>query len=82
MHDLNGRPYAKLSELKVGDQIELDSGFTCHPPGVVVVKGDDRGLFFDCAGDRDPPYGLFDERHYLDGQADDGEHLIGVYLVG
>ena len=26
-HDINGRPWAKLSELKAGDKVETDKGF-------------------------------------------------------
>ena len=68
--DLSGRAYAKLSELKAGDIIELDEGFTCQRPSKVKVFADERGILcFAC-----------DEgNHRLDGQADDGEHCVGVY---
>lgn len=70
--DKNGRPYAKLSELKAGDKIELDAGFSCHGAGVVEIKQNTLGtLYFECE----------DGNHRLDGQADDGEHLIGIYRV-
>jgi len=72
--DINGRPYAKLSELVPGDQLEADSGFTCLKDGerVKVIKDHDGSLFIPCA----------DGGHHLDGQADDdGEHLIGLYRV-
>lgn len=68
--DVKGRPYAKLSELKVGDKVELDEGFTCHAAGIVTLQADAEGkLYFDCE----------EGGHDLDGQADDGEHCIGVY---
>lgn len=68
-HDLRGRPYAKLSELKAGDQVELDEGFTCHKAGFVTLKDSIGFLYFEC-----------DEgEHCLQGQADDGEHLVGIY---
>ena len=68
--DESGRPWAKLSELKAGDKVELDGGFSCHPAGVVDVCQDGRGVFY---------FRCDDGRHRFDGQADDGEHLIGIY---
>lgn len=73
-YDKNGRPWAKLSELKSGDKIELDGGFGCHKAGNAEVLSDDTKpegdrLFFGCY------YG----HHFLSGQADDGEHCVGVY---
>lgn len=71
--DITGRPYAKLSELKPGDQLEADDGFTCLRDGdrMTVTKDHDGSLYVPCA----------DGGHNLDGQADDGEHLIGLYRV-
>jgi hypothetical protein len=70
--DENGRPWAKLSELKAGDKVELDGGFLCHGAGVVEVKQNALGtLYFECQ----------DGNHRFDSQADDGEHLIGIYKV-
>jgi hypothetical protein len=69
-HDTNGRLWAKMSDMKEGMTIELDSGFTCHAPGEVEVKLADDGFYFECE----------EGRHYLHGQADDGEHLIGIYM--
>lgn len=70
--DTNGRHYAKLSEVKAGDAVELDAGFTCMKAGKYEVHADEAGsLYVICA----------DGHHYIDGQADDGEHLIGVYLA-
>lgn len=69
-HDTTGRPWAKLSELKAGDWIELDSGFTCHGPGKVQLWLDKDGdLAFSCS----------QVTHAIFGQADDGEHCIGIY---
>lgn len=67
--DKSGRTYAKLSELKAGDSIELDGGFTCATAGRTKVQEDDGGLYFACG----------DGHHYLSGQADDGVHCVGVY---
>lgn len=69
-HDKQGRPYAKLSELKAGDTIELDGDFTCIGAIKTQIKKDDSGLYFECA----------EGGHHLRGHADDGEHCVGVYL--
>ena len=68
--DTIGKPWAKLSELKPGDILIPDGGFTCMKEGarMKVVKDKDGSLFLpcNCGG------------HSLDGQADDGEHLVGL----
>lgn len=71
-HDANGRPGAKLSELKTDDLVELDSSFTCRAAGKARLYTGNGGLAFECS------YGW----HHLSGQADDGEHYVGVYKVG
>lgn len=59
----------KLTDLKPGDTIRLDGGFTCHAGGEAVVKSDDTGnLYFDCD----------DGQHLLDGQIGPDGELIGV----
>lgn len=68
-HNTNGRPYAKLSELKAGDIVELDTGFTCHTAGKVAVCEDKAGLFFECG----------EGHHYFEGQTEDGEHCVGIF---
>ena len=68
-HDNFGRAYAKLSELKQGDWIDLDSGFSCTEARHTIVLYDHDGLYYRCKHGR----------HYLIGQADDGEHCIGIY---
>lgn len=78
--DVNGRPYARLEQLKPGDMVELDDGFTCHEAGIVEVKEDadepDDTLYFDCVDDDGRPH-----RHHLVGQLDDDGFLVGVYSV-
>ncbi len=69
--DKYGREYAKLSALKDGDFIKIDSGFTCAPASVRSVRQDERGLYFKCS----------DGNHYLAGQADDGEHCVGIVHI-
>lgn len=72
MIDKNGREYAKLSQLQVGDEIELDAGFTCRGTGPTFVRLDKHDQF----------YFLCNEGHHvLKGQADNGEDLIGVYKL-
>ena len=70
-HDKNGKPWAKLSELKEGDKLIADGDFTClRSAGSVKIKKDHAGFYFECS----------EGQHYLDGQLDDdGEHLIGLY---
>lgn len=88
-HDLQGRPYAKLSQLKIGDKVVVDDGFDCMKPWKVrTVWGNHSGLWLRCAGpieDDDmlsngPGQRSLSERHMLDGQLqDDGDTLIGIY---
>lgn len=58
----------KLEDLKAGDTITLDAGFTCALPRSVIVEKDMGGKFFKCD----------DGKHYLDGQEDETGHLVGV----
>ncbi len=58
----------KLDDLKAGDTITLDGGFTCIPAGLVVVEEDKDGKFFKC----------HEGKHYLDGQEDEAGHLVGI----
>ncbi len=73
MRDKNDRPWAKLSEVKAGDVLIADGGFTCIEAGPVKIKSDECNLYFDCCED-----GVMGKHHLL-GQADDGEYLIGLY---
>lgn len=80
-HDKQGRPWAKLSEVKPGDILIADGGFTCIPEGArLTVREDSDGLYVPCAGDdADSGHPIIGGQHYLEGQADDGEHLVGFY---
>lgn len=80
-HDTQGRPWAKLNELKPGDKIELDDGFICTDMKIRTVFSDEHGLYFFCNGPDDSLKEKGTEHHYLDGQADDGEHCVGVYKL-
>ena len=58
--------FAKVSEVKEGDSLIADNGFTCiHGEAVVQVFKDRDGLFVVC-----------DEgKHYLDGQIKEDYYL-------
>lgn len=70
--DMQGRPYLKLNSAKERQIIETDGGFTCIGEGEKVeLLKDNHGLYFICE----------DGQHYIEGQADDGLHCIGLYEV-
>lgn len=58
----------KLSDVKAGDRLLTDNGFTCVEQTDVVVKQDENGLFFECD----------DGKHFLDGQVDGAGNLVGL----
>lgn len=60
----------KLSDLKEGDVLRCDAGFTCiEKNSLAVVNKDDKGkLWIACRSGR----------HYLDGQEDKNGELIGL----
>lgn len=71
-HDINGREYAKLSELKVGQVIEADSDFTCLKKGAAkyIIYGDvvrgSESFYIEC----------LQGKHYL---KNDNDYLVGFY---
>ena len=82
--------FPKLDQIKAGDVLIADGGFTCMSDGeVVTVKSDDGGLFVRCAGpdegdDADADHGKPStthrrEQHYLDGQEGDDGECVGLY---
>lgn len=81
--DINGRPYAKLSELKTGDNVQVDGGFTCIPAGASrEVHSGEFGLYILCAGENctcraDLQYEPT-EKHWLNDQCED-DIIIGIY---
>lgn len=70
-HDKNGIEWARLSRLKAGDLVLLDSGFTCAKAGEIRIYETSLGLFFPCQ----------DGAHYLSAQSTDGDHLMGIYEI-
>jgi hypothetical protein len=84
----------KMEDIKVGDKLKADGGFTCIEEGRVCdVKADDKGnLYVDCCGtecdfrtevdDRDDPKDFtYTEQHRIDGQEDENGTLIGFEKV-
>lgn len=64
------RNFAKVSEISAGDIIEVDGGFTCiAEDSKIIVHSDNEGLYFICN----------QGQHWLGGQLDDGDVLIGIY---
>lgn len=89
MRTTQGREYAKLSDLKPGDMIEIDGGFEegdcfLKAGAQFMVHAEDQNwldrlkrkpkeLYFNCGAGY----------HALEGQLDDdGDYLIGVYKIG
>lgn len=60
--------FVKLADLKDGDVVQLDDGFTCHSAGQCEVHDDGGRLYFRCS----------EGRHYLDGQCDEHGTCVGV----
>ena len=77
--------FPALGDLKPGDMLVADGGFTCLREGeVVTVEQDADGLFVRCCAHDDGDYGkpVSDERaekHYLDGQAGDHDECVGLF---
>ena len=70
--DIDKRFYAKLTDLKLGDKLETDSGFTCMRRGQIeTVYEDIGGLFVHCS----------EGSHYLVESADEDSYLVGFYKV-
>lgn len=76
MKDVNGRDYARLIDLRIGDWVQVDDGFDCmEPNGIREVEESKTGMgaCIRCT------QGM----HNLIGQlAADGIYLIGIYKIG
>lgn len=90
-HSLDGREWAKLSDLKPGDYLEADGDFTCIANGKFVEVIDGTNFLAKFLnwwnGDKPSKYHFYvhcdDGRHYLDGQLSDKDHdhLVGLWKV-
>lgn len=73
-HSTDGREWARLSQLKPGDKICTDGGFSCginNKTLAVKIDPETKDLCVEC-----------DEgMHSLDGQVseEDGDHLVGMW---
>lgn len=63
--------YLKLTEAKAGQKVRLDGGFTCVKAGFIELHEDNDGIYFECK----------EGHHYIEGQADDGIHCVGMYAT-
>lgn len=78
MNDINGRQYAKLSQLKHGTKVELDDGFPCMEYKSTVVKIIEcecgcKSLMFKCQNET--------TAHFIDDHITEDGSIIGIYLV-
>lgn len=78
--------FPKLSDLKPGDKLVADGGFTCLREGeVVMVRADEKGdLFVLCCAHDDGDFGkpVSDERmeqHFLIGQEGEDGECVGLF---
>lgn len=73
-HSIDGREWAKLSEIKEGDKLQVDADFTCMEDGdVKLVKKRKDGFYVECN----------EKIHLLDSQLshEDHDHLVGMWKV-
>lgn len=69
-HDINGKEYARLSQLKVGDKVKIDTGFYCLFSEIEYEVFEDgaKNKFIRCT----------EGEHNLDSQLDyddEGDHF-------
>lgn len=69
MVDSHGNEYAKISQLMPGQKIWHDGGSPCWRGHWSRLRYED-GFYFPCRRGR----------HYLSGQADNGEDCVGIYV--
>jgi hypothetical protein len=74
-HSADGRPWAKLSELKPGDKLVTDGGFTCMLDDAVkeVRQRENGDLYIECD---------LEGGHTLEGQVSEVNHdsLVGLWM--
>jgi hypothetical protein len=61
--------WISFEQVKEGQTIVADGGFTCMEAGPKLVEAGDHGLFVRCQCGQ----------HYLDGQIDDGDEVVGFH---
>jgi hypothetical protein len=62
----------RLEDLKAGDVVVADAGFTCIRPGAHTVRDCDGVLYVECD----------DGKHCLDGQRNEDGFLVGLSMEG
>lgn len=60
-----------IKDLKPGQKLKADAGFTCLDLGVYEVQFDKRGPYIFCS----------EGKHYLDGQTNEDGNLVGLEAV-
>lgn len=73
-HSLDGREWARISQLKDGDRVEVDDSFPCMPAGIKTVRIEDASIYVDCD---EGPHEL--NSNATDGNNSDGDHIVGVW---
>ena len=72
MKDVDGREYAKQPELKAGDRLQVDDNFDCMEGwSAKEVEADEKEFYVHCSCGR----------HYLDGQGEFDDDIIGIYKL-
>lgn len=79
-HDLQGREYAKLNEINIGDKIEIDDGFDCSTPGIYTVEGDAHNLFWRC-NQGEHSFINLNNGFRMSAQDNGDGYLMGIYKV-
>jgi hypothetical protein len=79
--------FPALDDLKSGDKLIADCGFTCLREGeVVIVQQDADGLFVPCCEHETGEYGkpaddTREQQHYLEGQRGCNGECVGLFLA-
>lgn len=76
-HDLQGRPYIKLSDIKPGTRLQFDAEFGCLIPGRTYTANVEYGV-------EDPDVWVSCKcgKHFLNEQAEENDgYCIGVYAA-
>ena len=79
-YDTRGRPYATVADLKAGDLVECDHGFTCG------INGRKRRVYANTSRSKKNEFFIKcgEGNHYLAGQLDNDkgvDYYVGIYKV-